>query len=147
MQLMMDPVTAIGLVASVGQLIAATANLIRYMNDVKEAPRDQARLALECANLVAFLTEFRYAIDDLDFKDPHLTGIQLLAGKNGALEQLTEAVNALYDRLRPGRRAGRIVKAVIWPLQKQDVDGILSRIERLKSLITLHRQGDHLYVI
>jgi hypothetical protein len=143
----MDPITAVGFVASVGQLIDAAAGLVRYINDVKNAPRDRARLALECANLVAFLTQFRYAIEDLDLKHPQLTGIRLLAGEDGPLEQLTEAIKTLFDKLKPAGLAGKVVKAVTWPFEKPDVDDILSRIERLKLLISLHREGDHLYVI
>jgi hypothetical protein len=143
---MMDPVTAIGLIASVGQLINAAANLVGYIIDVKDGPKDKARLALECASLVALLTEFRYEIEDLNLKDLRLASIQLLAEESGPLKQLTYTVKELVERLRPASRAGRIVKAVIWPIEKRDVDNTLARIERLKTLISLHRQGDHLYV-
>jgi hypothetical protein len=74
----MDPVSAIGLLASVGQLINTAADALRYLIDVKNGPKYKARLGLECASLVALLTEFRYEIEDLDPKDPRLTGMRLL---------------------------------------------------------------------
>jgi hypothetical protein len=142
----MDPVSAIGLLASVGQLINTAADVVRYLIEVKDGPKSKARLALECASLVALLTEFRYEIEDLNLKDPRLTGMRLLAETSGPFEQSTQAVKDIAQKLRPTSRAGKIVKAVIWPIEKRDVDDALSRIERLKALISLHRQGDHLYV-
>lgn len=143
----MDPITAVGLFANVGQLIAATATLIQGINDIKNAPRDRANLAIECANLVTLLTQFRYGIQDLDLNDPRFSGIQVLAQNDGPLEQLRTAVEGLLKRLHLGTRGARkIMTALTWPFEKQEVDSIVARIERFKSLVSLYREGDHLYV-
>ena len=52
---MMDPVSAIGLVASIVQLIATTSKVIKYVDEVKDAPKERASLASEAANLVPLL--------------------------------------------------------------------------------------------
>ncbi|PVH96165.1 hypothetical protein DM02DRAFT_535828 [Periconia macrospinosa] len=141
----MDPFSVVGIVANVGQLIAAAATLIRGLNDIKNAPRDRARLTLECATLVAFLTQLRYAVEDLGGRsEPQLNGLHLLATNGGPLEQLTNTIEELADKVKPGDgRAGRMLKALTWPFEKGEVDSILVRIERFKSLVSLHQDGDH----
>lgn len=142
----MDPITGIGLVASVVQLISTTADLVRYINKVKDGSTDRRRLALECAGLIGFLTEFRYEIEDLDLQDPRLKGMQALAQEGSPLEQLAQALQTIAEKLKPAGRIRRCLKAFIWPLQKEDIDDVLSKMERLKSLIALYRQGDQLFV-
>ena len=62
----MDLVSATGLAASVVQLIDVTAKAFRYLNDVKNAPRDRARLAREATQLLSLLTDLRYRIEDVE---------------------------------------------------------------------------------
>ena len=66
----MEPVTAIGLVASVVQLINATTKAIKYLNDVKDAPRDLAKLAREVVSLLALLADLRRRVGEVDSADP-----------------------------------------------------------------------------
>lgn len=55
----MDPVTVVGLAASIVQLIDATTTVIKYLNDVKDAPKDRATLAREGSGLLALFTDLR----------------------------------------------------------------------------------------
>lgn len=41
----MDPITATAFPAAVVQLIAVTSKVVGYFNDVKDAPKDRAKLA------------------------------------------------------------------------------------------------------
>jgi hypothetical protein len=66
----MDPVTVIGLVAGIVQLIDTTTKAIKYINDVKDAPRDRARLAREATSLLALLTDLRYRLEESKSTDP-----------------------------------------------------------------------------
>ena len=53
---MADPITAIGIAASIVQLIDATTKARKYLNEVKHATKERAELAMEAANLVPLLT-------------------------------------------------------------------------------------------
>ena len=46
--------------ASIVMLIDATAKTTRYLDDVKNAPKDRASLVREATSLLAFLTHLRY---------------------------------------------------------------------------------------
>ncbi len=60
---MTDPITAIGLAASIVQLIDATTKAYKYLNEVKHATKDRAELAMEAANLVPLLTSLRNRVE------------------------------------------------------------------------------------
>ncbi|KAI8624519.1 hypothetical protein F5Y19DRAFT_312512 [Xylariaceae sp. FL1651] len=139
----MDPLTAVGLVANVAQLISLVATLVQYLNDVKDGPRDRARLAGEAASLLTLLTEFRYGIEGEGPKDPRLSVVRMLAMPGGALDEFHVTVKELLRKLRPCLGSKRIWRVAMWPLSKRDIEGLLSRIERLKSLINLYKQEDH----
>lgn len=51
----MDPVTVIGLAASIAQLIKATSKVIKYVDEVKDAPSQRENLDLETANFMPLL--------------------------------------------------------------------------------------------
>jgi len=141
----MDPVSAIGLVASVIQTLSAVGELIKYVNEVKNASDDKARLAREAASLVVFLTGFRYDIEQLDLKDSRYSGLSQVAAEDGPLNQLLATVGRLLKKLKRTSR-WKLLRATTWPLERREVDATIDLIERLKSLINLSITADSLWV-
>lgn len=140
----MDPVTAIGLVASIIQLIDVTAQTIKYLNDIKEAPKDRGRLARETTSLLGLLTDLRYRVEEAKSAEPWFTSVRALGVEGGPLSQFYEAMETLVGKLRLERGLKKLGKALVWTLEKNDVLEILSKIERLKTLVSLALQNDHL---
>jgi hypothetical protein len=140
----MDPVTVVGLAAGIVQLIDATAKAVKYLNDAKDAPKDRARLAREAASLLALLTDLRYRVEEAKVTDPWFTGVRLLGVKGGPLEQFKEAIEKLARKLKPESGVKKFGKALLWTLDKDEINNILSEIERLKTLVSLSLQKDHL---
>jgi hypothetical protein len=140
----MDPVTTVGLAASIIQLIDATTKAIKYLNDVKDAPKDRARLAREATSLLALLTDLRYRVEEAKSMDPWFTGVRLLGVEGGPLEQFKEAIEELARKLKPKSGVMKFGKALLWTLDKNEINKILSKIERLKTLVGLALQKDHL---
>ena len=64
----------------------------------------------------------------------------MLLEPSGPLGEFRDAVAELLRKLKP-RGLRRFVG---WPLTKLEVERFLALIERLESLISLHRQEDHL---
>ncbi|KAL9105147.1 MAG: hypothetical protein Q9187_008807 [Circinaria calcarea] len=66
----------------------------------------------------------------------------MLSAENGAFDQLRSDLERLAKKLDPAdiHKLGRYL---IWPLQRAEVDAVLSRIERVKSLVQISLQGDH----
>ncbi|KIW35343.1 uncharacterized protein PV07_02044 [Cladophialophora immunda] len=138
----MDPVAAVGLLASIIQLIDATAKAVKYLNDVKNAPKERARLAREATNLLALLTDLRYRVEDAKSTDPWFAGVRSLGVKGGPLEQFDEAITALTRKLNPEKGVKKAGKSLLWTLNKKEIDRIFDEIERLKTLVSLSLQGD-----
>lgn len=141
----MDPITVIGLVASVVQLIETTAIVVQYLNEVKNAPKERARLAQEVTNLLALLTTLRYKLEEANGTDPWFVGIRSLGVALGPLDQLKNAMEDLAKKLE-ARDGLKISKSLIWPINKKECDRILAKIEREKTSIGLALQGDTLWV-
>jgi hypothetical protein len=140
----MDLLTAAGIIASIVQLIGTTTQAIRFLNDVKDAPKDRAKLALEATGLLVLLTDLRYRVEEAKPTDPWFTGIRSLGVEMGPLRQFKETMEELARKLQPESGFRKFGKALFWTLDKGDIDNILSKIERLKTLINLALQKDHL---
>ncbi|KAH0534081.1 hypothetical protein FGG08_007315 [Glutinoglossum americanum] len=140
----MDPVTVVGLAASIVQLINATTKAIKYLNDVKEAPKDRARLAREATSLLALLIDLRYRVEEAESTDPWFAGVCSLGVEGGPLEQFKKAIEELAEKLKPEGGMRKFGKALLWTLDKNEIGNTLSRIERLKTLVGFALQKDHL---
>ena len=132
----MDPVTAVGLAASIVQLIDATTKVIKYLNDVKDAPKDRWTLAREATSLLALLTNLRYGLEEPKSTNP-LFNVRSLGVEGGAFDQFKEAMEELARKLKPEAGIKKFGKALIWTLDKNEISNILSKIERLKTLVSL----------
>jgi hypothetical protein len=140
----MDPVTAIGLVANIIQLIDATTTAIKYLNDVKDAPKDRATLAREAANLLVLLMDLRCKVEEAEPTDPCFIGVRSLGVKGGPLDQFKEAMENLAKEMKPQTGVKKLGKTLLWTLDKNNISDILSKIERLKTLVILALGKDHL---
>ncbi|MCJ1314555.1 hypothetical protein MMC25_008237 [Agyrium rufum] len=138
----MDPVTIISLVAFVGQLIAATAKFVQYLDAVKDAPKERAKLSREAARLLVLFTDLRYRAEETTDDDPWFSGLKSLAVKNGPLDAFKESMNDLAVKFEPVQGVIKLARKLRWPLEKKEIDRILAKIERLKSLIYLALQKD-----
>ena len=137
---------AVGFVAAVVQLIGVTSKVVNYFNDVKDAPKDRAKLAREAAGLLALFTDLRYRAEETDATDPWFTGLRALGGEGGLLMEFQRAMEDIADKLAPAATTSvaSLKRVLRWTLDKKEIDVILSRIERLKTLVGLALQKDHL---
>jgi hypothetical protein len=140
----MDPVTGVGLAASIVQLIDVTTKAIKYLNDVKDAPKDRAKLAKEATSLLVLLTDLRYRVEEAKSTDSWFTGVRSLGVEGGPLDQLKEAMEELARKLKPETTIKKFGKMLLWTLDKNKISDILSKIERLKTLVILALDKDHL---
>lgn len=134
----MDPITVVGFVVAVVQLIDVTSNVVKYFNDVKNAPKDRARLAREAVGLLGLLIDLRYRVEETTSTDPWFTGLRSLGGP---LMEFKRVMEDLADKLAPPTNLKKVLR---WTLDKKEIEAILWETERLKSLISLALQEDHL---
>lgn len=82
-------------------MIAATTRVVGYINDIKHAPKDRAKLAIKAASLIPSLTSLRYKVEDSTSTDPWFVGVRSLGVKKGPLDQFEKALELLAEKLKP----------------------------------------------
>ncbi|OBT78240.1 hypothetical protein VF21_03031 [Pseudogymnoascus sp. 05NY08] len=139
----MDPLSV---TASIIAILQVTATLINYANDVKDAPKDRARFAMEASSLSSLLLNLRYQIEEENCEKSNeawTREVTLLGVPDGPLDQYRRALEKLKLKIVSGKGLVKIGGALWWSFTKEEVAGILLRIERLKSLIQIALQMDH----
>jgi hypothetical protein len=58
-----DPITIIGLVASIVKLINTALQVIQYANNVKESSAEQAKFGMKASRLLSLLTSLCYDLE------------------------------------------------------------------------------------
>ncbi|RYP63304.1 hypothetical protein DL771_009336 [Monosporascus sp. 5C6A] len=139
----MDPLSV---VAGIIPILKLSVEVLAYLNDVKDAPKDRTQCAIEISNIYGLLFNLRVRIEDGDFKKPWYTAILSLAVENGALDQFKQALEMLQSKMTDGGRLKKAGEALMWKFKKEEVASILDRMERLKSLVDIALQMDHFSV-
>ena len=137
----MDPLSVTASVIAVLQL---TGEVIEYLNDVKDAPNECQQCAIEASNLQNLLINLRYRLEQGHTGDPWFTAVRSLNVENGHLDQYKQALEQLQSRVDVGNGAQKIKRRLVWKFSKAEVAGILARMERLKTLVSIALEMDHL---
>lgn len=137
----MDPLSV---TASIIAILQVTATLVNYANDVKDAPKDRARFAMEASSLSSLLLNLRYQIEDSKSNEEWYREVILLGVSEGPLDQYNRELKKLQLKVASSKGLVKIGDALWWKFSKEEVASILLRIERLKNLIQIALQMDHL---
>ncbi|KAF1935174.1 hypothetical protein EJ02DRAFT_416166, partial [Clathrospora elynae] len=136
----MDPLS---IAASIIAVLQLSAKVLAYLNDVKDASKERAKCAVEASNLHSLLLNLRFRLEEGIANTPWYTAIRALAVDNGPLDQFKQALETLQTRMTDGGRLKKASEALMWKFKKEEIAGILDRIERLKSLVEIALQMDH----
>jgi hypothetical protein len=137
----MDPLSVI---ASVIAILKLTNEIVNYLHDVQDAPEKCRQCAMEASNLSGLLTSLRYRLEDANSADPWFTSIRALSVGNGPLDQYRASLEQLRLRVTARDGLAHIKQRLQWKFSKTEVDSILQRMERLKSLIGIALKMDAL---
>lgn len=133
---MSDPLS---ITAGVIAIVDATSKLLKYFNDVREAPKQRADCEIELSELYSLLISVKYR---LDVSDPTVTwykAVRTLGIENGPLAQYRIALDSWHKKISKHNRVTAVLK---WKFTKDDVEVLRARIERLKSTIQIILQSD-----
>ena len=132
----MGPVSDLPSVIAILQL---TSSVIRYLNDVKDASKERAQFAIEASNLYNLLVQLKFRLEELPSNEPwySYTMVRELDFENGFLDQYRHALERLDAKMKDKSRLKNLGNALMWTSIKEDVASILTRIERLKRLVTI----------
>ena len=137
----MDPLSA---TASIITILQLSSKVFGYLNDVKDAPKDREKCAIEAANLNSLLTTLRFRLEGSS-NTPWYTTVRALGVENGPLDQFKQALQQLQTKMTGGGKM-KVGDALVWKFKKEEIASILGRMERLKTLVQVALQMDHLLV-
>ena len=139
-----DPLSLSRSIIAVLQLFGTVAS---YLKAVQGATKHQAGLAVEASNIFSLLTALKFRVEegnasDLTFQDLWFTAVRTLGTENGPLDQMKEALERLAIRIEPVHGVKKVGRLLIWKFEKAERVDVLSKIERLKSLVNLALTND-----
>jgi len=137
----MDPLS---ITASVIAVVQLTSTVIGYLNDVKDAPKECQQCAIEGSNILSLLISLRYRLELGQAGDAWFTAVRDLNVENGPLEQFKQALEQLRAKVENQDGFQKIKRRLLWKFSKTEVAEILARMERLKSLVAIALESDHL---
>jgi hypothetical protein len=139
----MDPLS---ITASIIAVLKLTSEVITYLDDVKDAPKERAGLVIEASNLYGLLMSLKYRLDEGHSNEPWYNAVKTLAVPGGPLDQYKDVLKELQEKAVISSGARKIAYALAWKFNKTEVDRMLTRMERLKNLIQIALEMDHLLV-
>lgn len=131
-------------VASIINIIQITGTFVEYLRAARQASSDRRKLLLEANSLIALLTSLNDFLD-IERKDAFVEwreAVQHLERPDGPLAQYRDELASLLERVCPSSRLKKVTQTVLWKLNKEDVNEMLLRLERLKSLISIAVEMD-----
>jgi hypothetical protein len=138
----MDP---LGVTASIIAILKLTVQVGEGLSAAKDASTDRIQFTADIENLSGLLVALLSRIDESS-ADPWPANVQALAGQDGLIYQYRLALEELKDKISPGHGIKKTTKIVFWKKIKDDAERILSKIERLKSLVLIALENNHLFV-
>jgi hypothetical protein len=139
----MDPLS---ITANVVAIVQLSGLLLQWFSGVKDAPKDCKQIKVEMANLYSLLIRLHCHLEQEEADDPWYTAIWALNVPNGPLDQYSQALNELEAKSKRESKIQKLQQIFIWQFTKEEIGSILHRIERLKTLLNIALNLDHLYV-
>jgi len=127
--------------ASIITVIQLTSQVAGYIGSATGATKERKRLRQEIQACNEILQQIKDGADDSEEGEAWSRTIKILEEPGAPLGRLLTALQTVKAKLEP-KPGGKIVTALRWPFNKQEVDGIISAIEREKALLSLALAND-----
>jgi hypothetical protein len=141
----MDP---LGLIANVTAVLQLANDAVKFLSDVKDAPKECSMRMEEVSNLNELLSRLHdrlnEALSEASTEGPWHAEVQALAIENGPLDQYKQALQDLFLKVKPANGTRKLANALMWSFVKEEVAGIFERTERLKTHVSIVLELDHL---
>jgi hypothetical protein len=131
--------------AGIIAVLQATKEVISYLKETKDAPKELTKVYEEARSLVILLHELKDLVAGQDSHSPWLRTTSGLAVRGGPLDQYKKALEVLASKTT-GHGLRKIGQVLAWKFTKEEVITLLSQIERIKSLVQIALEMDHMFV-
>ncbi|KAL8722851.1 MAG: hypothetical protein Q9225_000738 [Loekoesia sp. 1 TL-2023] len=145
----MEPISAIGLLASIETLAEGAFKLVSLINTIKQGGQQRLRLFTELNSLWTVLKhlESHFDPEEQEISEQWLDTIRVLDQKDGIFDQISAVFDSLTDRLQPKMGHRKVLQTLRWPFNKSEVDELTVHLERLKSTVNLAYNSTNAAVI
>ena len=130
--------------ANIITVVQIAGSVITYLSDVKNAPKECGKCLIEVSNSNTLLLKLRDRLSESSPTEPWYTEVQALADKDGPLDQYRLALQHLRAKVEPTNKMRKLANILTWNFIKEEVASILARMERLKALLSIALEMDHL---
>jgi len=138
----MDPLSG---TASILTIIEVLGKAFDYLKNVKDAPKELKQCEIEFNNLRNLLHQLHVHIETGGPNQPWYTAVRELEDNpDGPLQQYKKALEEFRAKTTSESRLKQLGKVLVWKFTKEDIASILDRTERLKMLVEIALQLDHL---
>jgi hypothetical protein len=127
----MDPFTAVGLVAAVGQLAGSAITIYFNLSEFYEAVRDAPKQSRELRKEIGVLCEILNDLKEVAAR-PKFTPS---GGLTESILEVDSLLNEMRNRVKTTKTKG--AKRLKWPFSKDKTEQLLSKITRYKETIIL----------
>jgi hypothetical protein len=130
--------------ASIIAVIQIAGQVTTYLIDVKDAPNECERCIIELSNSNILLLQLKARLSESSLQEPWYDKVQALGIKDGPLDQYQRSLEDLFQKVKDSNRIQKLVKMLLWSLIKDEVNRLLAKMERLKNLVSIALEMDHL---
>jgi len=130
--------------ASIITIVQIAVSVITYLKDVKDAPKECRKCVVEISNSNTLLLELDLHLSESSSQEPWYANVQVLAAEDGPLNQYKQSLLHLLTKVEAKSKVRKLANALMWNFIKDEVAGILAKMERLKSLVSIALEMDHL---
>jgi hypothetical protein len=130
--------------ASIIAVMQIAGSVITYLRDVKDAPKECRKCMVEISNSNTLLLELDLHLSESSPQEPWYAEVRTIAEKDGPLDQYRQALQHLLAKIESKSKVRKLANTLMWSFIKEDVAGMLAGMERLKSLVSIALEMDHL---
>lgn len=130
---------AVGATASIITLIQLTAEIVKYVSAVVDAPKSQGNLISTIKSCELVLHQFKMAME----KRTQEETLYSQDGLAASLGRLQSSLKLIRDRVRPCGSIRKVWHQVKWPFEEKNLDKLLVAIDREKSSLQLLVASDN----
>lgn len=121
-----------------------TSDIITFLHDAKDVSKDRTQCEIEILNISDLLSTLNYHVHDQPYSN-EAWHLQVKALADGPMDQYMSALQKLRSKLTWKFSTRSVFRSgLIWKSVEEDISHILSKVKRLKSLIQVAHEIDHL---
>jgi hypothetical protein len=116
-----------------------------YLKDVKGAPSDRKKYMHEATSLSSLFLDLKDELEAETYTPAWLLVVKRLADEDGPFAQLKAALEQIVEKLT-ATGVKKLGQVLVWNYVKDDISKAFSKIERVKSTISLALSQSQSYV-